>query len=533
MPRVRYTSGGKEGELLTRAKALRKDPTLLLPRLAKGCPDAPFERIRRDLETVKEAKQDSDELHRLSGRGEDLARSLAGLLYYAEEHPDINSAVARHPTGDIPFLPLANASKESLIAVQYYDDPRRLLLGYVHLAKGGFFGGGGLHFYALEREILCTGREAAPPPEFVRATLERLPYRIAPAAGEATGAGTSGRRDASSHVMICPHLARGDAEAHLIVRWTSVDRTLKICRKCAREDTHLLSSLSESMAIPSLEGEFEVEATLPIDHAHKGACVLTSLPSLSSSLEKRYRAGRLSDAALLKSFGEDVDRSLESVRSTVLVAGGRCYEGNVEDFLEALGPTPVERAALSEVLPTLGRPLICPEARAGKVVELLWKDHSMELLTAAGASPEEARRREAEARSAPGRVAEVLNRMAQHLKEEEAVAQLPSYRDLVPEAALADRLARLMRTSGAPEVERSIARESPPEGKVRGLAWAFLLALGKEGQQAWRFSDTEKEFGEALAPAARKLLHAPAKGYHEALNALLLEAGIPTWGVRV
>ncbi|MDE1837809.1 MAG: hypothetical protein KGJ23_14495 [Euryarchaeota archaeon] len=528
MPRIRYTSGGKEGELLSRAKALRKDPMVLLPRLSKDCPTGPFDRIRRDLEAVQEAKQDAEELKHLSGKGESLARAYAGLLYYAEERPSVVSQVARHPTGDIPFLPLSNGSKEAEIAVQYYDDPRRLLLGYVHMARGGLFGGGGFHFYALERGILCTGKEADPPPEFVRASLEHLPYRLSQVSSKEGG--TAARGDGTQGTLVCQHLARGEAELHLIVRWTSVARTLKVCERCVKPDAHLLASLSESMAIPHPEGEFEVSARLPIEHVHEGRCPLGDLPTLPGALEKRYRAGRLSDAELLRSYNDEIERSEEGVRSTVLVAGGRCYEREVENFLGALAPTTVERRALAKVLPDLGRPLISPEARAGKVVELLWKDHALDLLEAAGASPEEARRREAEARSAPGRAAEVLNRFAQQQREEEAVAKLPTYRALVPEAELADRLARLLRTAGAAEVERRISRESPPEGKVRGMAWAFLLALGKETSQAWRFSDTEKEFGQALAPAARRLLDAPASGYHEALNALLLEAGIPTWG---
>ncbi len=530
MPRIRTTSGGREGELLARARALRKEPSLLLPRLAKGIPTGPFDKVERDLMAVQEAKKDLAELKRLSGKGEDLARAYAGLLYYAEERPNVLAIVARHPTGDIPYLPLANSSKESQIAVQYYDDPRRLLLGYVHLARGGFFGGGGFHFYALEDGILCTGKEADPPPEFVRAALEQLPYRLAPPVPKDAA---SGGRTEGGNVLVCQHLARGDAAAHLLVRWRSVGRTLKVCERCAREDAHLVASLSESMAIPNLEGEFEVDAVLPVRHQHEGSCPLARLPDLPPSLEKRYRAGKMSDAELLKAYREEVDRVLDGVRSTVLVAGGRCYQDDVGKFLDALEPTPAERRALTKVLPHVGHPLISPEARAGKVVELLWKDHALDLLRAAGASEEEARRRETEARNAPGRASEVLNRVAQQVREEAAVAQLPAYRGLVPEAELADRLARLLRTAGAAEVERRISRESPPEGKVRGITWAFLLALGKEGSQAWRFSDTEKEFGAALAPAARRLLEASSSEYHEALNALLLEAGIPTWGERV
>lgn len=527
MPRIRYTSGGREGELIARAKLLRKDPTLLLPKLADGCPSGPFDRIRKDLEAVKEARQDLDDLDRLRGKGEELARAYAGLLHYAEERPDLLTTVARYPTGEIPYLPVAKTSAEALIATQYHDDPRRLLLGYVHLAKGGFFGGGGFHFYALEKGILCTGKAADPPEEFVRASLERTPYRLVPAP-----AGSQGR-EKTDGMRVCQHLARGESVEHLVVRWRSVGRTLKVCERCTREDAHLLASLSENMVIPNPDAEFEVEAVLPIHHEHKGPCAIAELPSLSTATERRYRAGKLSDAELLKAHTEDRNAALASVRGSLYIAGGHCYGGDLEAFLPALDPTPAEKRALSKVLPTLGQPLVSPELRAGKVIEVLWKEHAVELLRAAGASEEEANRRAAEARSAPGRASEVLNRFAQQRKEEATLAKLPSYRGLVPEAALADGVARLYRTAGAAEVERMIARESPPEGKVRGLAWAFLSALGKESTQAWRFSETEQEFGAALAPDAQRLLEAPSSEYHEALNALLVAAGITAWGSRV
>lgn len=528
MPRIRYTSGGREGEVLSRAKQLRKDPSPLLPRLADDCPTGPFDRIRRDLEAVHEARQDLDDLERLTGRGEELARAYAGLLHWAEERPDMVTLVARYPTGDLPYFPVAKTSVEALIATQYHDDPRRLLLGYVRLAKGGLFGGGGFHFYALERGILCTGKEADPPEEFVRATLERAPYHLRPPSVPATGG-----KEGADGLRVCQHLGRGEAEEHLVIRWRSVGRTLKVCERCAKDDAHLLASLSENMVIPDPDSEFEVEAVLPLRHEHPGSCPLGEIPPLSPATERRYRAGKLSDAEVLKAHSDEVGAAVGSVRAAVYVAGGRCYDGDVGALLQALDPTPVERRALGKVLPTLGSPLICPESRAGKVVEMLWKDHAVELLRAAGASPDEAQRRAAEARSAGGRASEVLNRFAQQRKEEATLAKLPTYGRLVPEAELADRVGRLFRTSGAAEVERMIARESPPEGKVRGIAWAFLAALGKEGSQAWRFSETEQEFGTSLAPAAKRLLEVSPEGYHEALNTLLLEAGIPAWGTRM
>jgi hypothetical protein len=524
MPRIRYTSGGKEGEVLSRARALAKDPTLLLPRAPDGSLSPLFPRLLQDLKTVQGHAEEPDQLDRLTFRGEPLARAYAGLLHYAAKRPSLNHQVARFPTGDIPYLPVERVPKEELIAVQYFDDPRRLLLGYLHYARPSLFGGGGYHFYATKDSVVCTGRSADPPTSFVENALGEIPYRLTVLPGE------EGWPDGT--VLACSHLVRGDREPYLEVRWASARRTLRVCRRCAGEDRHLLASLSGSMVVPDPAGEFEVTVVYPLQHEHREACPAGEPPGLSRRSEKAYREGRLADQELLKEHLAEVEGSLRSHRGRLLIGGGRCFGEEVPLFVDALDPTPAERTALRRVLGRMEEPLLAPELSAGKVVEALWKDHARELLRAVGASPAEVDRFSAEGRSG-GRAAETLNRVARRRAEEATVAELPRYHELSAEAHLADDLARRYRRGGAADVEHRISVADPPEGKVRGLAWAFLVALGKEQGQAWRFSDTEKEFGGSLAPSAERLLKASPEEYHAALERLLTEAGVTRWGRRL
>ena len=523
MPRIRYTSGGKEGEVLARARALTKDPTLLLPRAPDGSVSPLFPRLVQDLKTVQGHAEDPDQLDRLTFRGEPLARAYAGLLHYAAKRPSLNHQVARLPTGDIPYLPVERVPKEELIAVQYFDDPRRLLLGYLHYARPSLFGGGGNHFYATEDAVVCTGRSADPPASFVDNALRAVPYRLTSVPGD-PGTG--------SILLACAHLVRGDREPYLEVRWASAHRTLRVCRRCAGEDRHLLASLFGSMVVPDPAGDFEVTVVYPLQHEHREACPAGELSALSRRSEKAYRDGRLADQELVKEHLAEVEGSLRSHRGRLLIGGGRCFGEEVPLFVDALDPTPAERTALRRVLGRREEPLLAPELSAGKVVEALWKDHARELLRAVGASPAEVDRFSAEGRSG-GRAAETLNRVARRRAEEATVAELPRYQELSAEAHLADDLARRYRRGGASDVEHRISVADPPEGKVRGLAWAFLVALGKEQAQAWRFSDTEKEFGGSLAPSAQRLLQAAPAEYHEALERLLIEAGVTRWGRRL
>ena len=83
--RIRRASGGREGELVRRASKLRESVDPLLPRLARNCPPDRFDRLRRDLEEVRVAKDDEHRLDRMRRWGEPLVRAYAGLLrFYLE-----------------------------------------------------------------------------------------------------------------------------------------------------------------------------------------------------------------------------------------------------------------------------------------------------------------------------------------------------------------------------------------------------------------------------------------------------------------
>jgi hypothetical protein len=517
MPRVRPTSGGKEGEILARARALARDFAPLLPRLEGEDPPGPFARLREDLETVHEAREDASTLRRLAGRGEDLARAYAGLLHYAIERPRLDMLVARLPTGDVPYLPVASAPPESLVAVQYYDDPRRRLYGYLKWARGGLLGSGGRHFYALEREVVCTGRRAEPPEGFVRATLARLPYRLLESPGEE-----------SSRVFECVHRQRGEPDPYLELRWRSAKLSLRLCRRCAREDAHILGGLLENMLVPDPEREFEVRLRQPLRHVHESPCAPQGLESLASPDLRRYRAGRLSDREFLEGYATLWEEAFQRDRTSGWVVAGVCYGHDADRLLEDLRPNPVEREALRAGLREQQGGLWVSEATPGKVLEALWPEHGPALLTAIGATEAEVSRYVRSGESPPHRVSELLARLSREHRQREAIAALPTYGDLPPEAAFVDGLARAYRTDGEPAVEKRILSSTPPEGKLRGIAWAFLLAIGRDRHQAWRFSDTEQEFGRALRPAAEELLRAPPEDYHRALKTFLRQAGLST-----
>jgi hypothetical protein len=507
MVRLRRASGGREEGLLKRAEALRKSSAALLPDRTRDCPPEPFDRLSERLEEVRDSKDDAKRLDHFRRWGEPLVRSYAGFLHFYLE-PELPPLLPARVGGfEVSYAPLARAPAQYQIAVQQYDDPRKLILAYLDLAHKGFY------FFALPDRLLCTGREAAPPAEFLRKQDEGLPYRFD------RGGGDKGH-------FLCAHLARGEPVPYLGVSWTSAGRDFRVCEQCARTDAQLLGALAAGLAQPRAEEAFAVNAALNVDCRGGADCIHRRLPELSRGLERRYAAGRFSDRELLDQDLAETTPILARVGGPLFVAGGVCYGADARAFLDALHPNRVERAALERVLPGVEGLFELEAPTASQALERLWRSQAEEVVAAIEPDPAEAARLIAEARASPGRVSELLRRAAQRAEERETLAALPQYHALGPEAAFVDGAARAFRTGGPPAAERRIEQTLPREGKQRGLAWGLLVAIERAGPHTWQFTDTERQFGESLAGPARRVLEVPAPEYGPALAALLTSAGV-------
>ncbi|MGP8078675.1 MAG: hypothetical protein ACLQD8_06480 [Thermoplasmata archaeon] len=511
MARIRRGSGVREQDLVARAKSLSERVDGLLPRLTPDCPTERFDRLREELEEVRAAADDERRIERFSRHGDPIARAYAGLLKFALEPTTPVVVSFSVPDGEVSYVALARTTREAEVAVQQSDDPTRLLLGYVDWARKGF------HFFATRRTLWCTGRSPRPPPDFLSERVGELPYRLI--------------EDPTHHRLDCSHLAAGEARPFLEVGWPGAERSFRVCRRCAKADRHLLSSLSDGAIVPDPSSEFVVSAFLNVRCQGGEECVHARLPDLPRSLLKRYELGRLSDGQLLDEYVAELKPRIERADRPTFVAGGICYGNRRSEFLDALGATPVERRALEEVLAGERGYFEVDEPSASRALERLWTEHAEEIVGAIVPDPEEARRLVEEARNAPGRVAEILKRAQRRNEEREVLEALPRYQRLAREAGWVDRIAREHRTRGDAGAERAILQSLPREGKERGLAYGLLLALGRGSAHAWQFSPTEREFGQSLEPQARALLRAPADGYHAALARLLETAGVVDWGI--
>jgi hypothetical protein len=511
--RMRYGSGVRKDDLLERARKLRESVDPLLPRLGPECPTDRFDRMREDLEKVREARDDESHLERMSHWGDPLPRAYAGLLKFSHD-PQMPTVVAFPvPAGEqVSFAPLSRATREAEVAVQHFEDPERLLLAYQDWARKGF------HFFAGPTRLWCMGRSPEPPADFRTAKLAALPYRFIADA-------PSGRYD-------CAHLNAGEPRPYLEVGWPGAHATFRLCRRCAKGERQLFATLTQGIVTPDLEGEFPVGAALNVTCHGGEACVHADLPALSRNARRAYEAGRLSDAQLIAAYLSEIRPRIEATRSPTFVAGGVCYGSDREAFLGALHATPIERHAIDEALGASSGLFEIEEATASKALEHLWAEHADTIVHSIVSDPKEAQKYLQEGQRAPGRIAELLKRAQRRSEEREVLGALPRYSRLTREAAYVDSVARAFRSQGVPSAERAAVQSLSHEGKERGLAYGILLALGRAAAHSWQFSNTEKEFGASLEAQARDVLYASPEDYHAALDHLFSTAGVAHWGER-
>lgn len=513
MPRIRRISAVRKEDLLDRGKVLRGTVEPLLPKLTKDCPTDRFDRLREELEEVRAVRDEEDRLDRFARRGDPLARAFAGLLKFYLKPEAIIVATFPLPNGGIPYAPLARTDAEAEVAVQHSDDPARLLIGYLDWTRKGY------HFFASNDRLWCTGRTSEPPPEFRSAKLAELPYRFMP--------------DSERRRYSCAHLAENEARPFLEVGWAGADTRFRVCDRCAKPDRHLLSSLSDGIAVPDPGIEFPVTASLNVRCRAGPECVHAHLPDLPRGLRQTYEKGRLGDADLLREYLAELRPRIERAGRPTLVVIGTCFGSDLEGFLNELHPTAVERRALEAALRETPGYFSIDRATAGQALEQLWPTHAETIIRSIVEDSAEAEKLIDDLRRAPtGRVAEILKRVQRHQEEREVLTSLPRYHGLSPQAEYVDRVARAYRTQGESGAERAVLEYLPREGNVRGLAFALLLALGRADRQTWQFSETEQKFGAFLMEAARGTLTAPPDGYHDALSRLFLAAGVAEWGTR-
>jgi hypothetical protein len=340
--------------------------------------------------------------------------------------------------------------------------------------------------------------------------------------------------EASPGIWTCPHVdpkvvkgAEPIDGTYLRLEWASANVLVGVCKRCARssKDSSIVA-ISRHMAVPKLENDFKVQVL----HRLEGAadCSLwdrLSRLSLDDEVLDDYLKGQIDDAATIDRHLVTVDDALRDHRGPHFILGNKCYCDDAKTFVEALSPSEEERLALEAVLPLLDSPLVLDRATPAKVLAELWEDHGEEALHAVVGGDEELLAKYVDHPDVQSSPSTVLKRALIDHRKDTIISKLPSYDRLPMIARFADKVARAYRTEGSRGAMRTLEKERGSDTRIKSVAYAFLLTLGKEASKKWQYDRTEMDFAAFLKEKAGALLEAEPDEYHEALQAILSATG--------
>ena len=512
---VRTPAKTMERELIHRAEQLAKDPSKALPSIVSPCPKDPFAKVLKKMEVVSKYAGDEKRLEKMAGRGDPIVRAYAGTLMLAAAGKAPYLASLKLPQGEVFYAVRGKVAKEKLVGMQWFDHPIYRLLLFLDLAvKRPYY-----HFYSTRDVLYCSCKEPRPPKDYVDFAMQQPKVNLS---------------QVEEGIWSCPHVEKEALKAgkpiegtYLRIEWMSGKQVLGLCKRCARSSRgSTLGSISSHMAVPKLEDDFDVKVL----HRLEGSddCPLwdklSKLPLVNEDLED-YMKGAVDDTGIIDRHLRNVDEALRDHKGPHFILEDRSYCDDASAFVDALNPRDEERLALEAVLPELDHPLILERATPAKVLGELWENHGEAMLGAVVAGDEELLERYIDHPDVQSSPSLVLKRALVDHRKRTIISRLPKYGKLTLVARFADKVARAYRTEGTDGALKAVEKERGSDKRIKPVAYAFLLTLGKEASKKWQYDNTEIDFATFLQDKAKDLLDAEPEEYHGALQALLSATG--------
>jgi hypothetical protein len=452
-------------------------------------------------------------LKRFSEKGDLLARAYAATILLTYEGKAPYLAPFKTPFGTVPYAVRGKTSKEKLVAVQNFDDPKWLLLGVLDVVKKKK-----LHVYSTKSGLICTGRVAEPPSEFIADAVKGLNVNL-----ERTG-----------KIFTCPHLTAKGVRSreekgvpYLELDWRSADVTVGICERCSRKSKgHSMATLTQRIADRDITKDFEINImSTPICMDKCDRCEVEDPPELSTELLKKYQLGEISDSDLFQDHLDDLKDSYSRLDKNVYILENHCYGSNLKAFIKALKPTSIERKALFVVLKKANESVVFDRATPSKILGHYWSRFGKNAIFAITHDNKVTKNIFKKFDINRTKASEILKEADIEIKKKTIISLLPDYIKLPSIADFANQIARIYMTKGVDDTVRAIEKYRGGDTKVKAVAYAFLLALKRGEGKKWQYTQTEFDFAQYLKDPAEKLLKSEPDSFHDALQNLLSATG--------
>lgn len=501
----------QEKELITKAKKIKKNPKLVIPKCDHEG-RCPLDKIRRQVVRVQSYAEDEKKLTRLAGSGDQLARAYAATLLLAQSEKAPYLAVFRTPFGEIAYAQRGKVKKEKLIGVQHYDKPKWRFMSLVDLATKK-----GLHIYFTKSGLICKGREAKPPEIFVREMIGDLKYQFRKV----------------GNIYTCEHIQPKDVKekeitshSYLLVSWKSAKVKIAVCVRCASKKSNIIASITQNMAVPKPEKDFEIDVINNVDcKVDCKNCKFEKHIDIEDEIKQSYNNGTLSDYGLLEKHAIEFEEHIKEGDIKVYVMDEDCYGEDMDAFIEALNPTDYEKEGLIEILKKVKTPVVVSKGTPNKILGMFWDEYGKDAINAILGDEKTAENLFDKKDTAKSSPSQILKEATILMKKRDIISALPEYPHLPPIAKFADNVARIFMTKGKEDALRAIEHYKGGDTRIKSVAYSFLLAMDQGASKKWQYTKTEIDFAQFLKEPASKLLKSKPGEYHDNLQSLLSATG--------
>ncbi len=464
----------------------------------------PLVRTIKEVKHIIEKRNDRKWLRRrmVRRRGDNVAQALAGTMLAANEEEHETVAIFHHPVyGETSYVRRGIGRPAHQASLQNQHDPRFRLLVWEEHAKSG------LWFFTTDDGVHCSGVKARPPDGWVDEGLAAAAIELRSGDGVWWSAGLDEEkvRDQS------PTSAGW-------IRLTLEDGTVVgvSARELRRSKENFIPSLSLRMLPPKLSAMSEAEwvwapGGWPAGRSLPEGATAATAEVMRSWLDMEIEDSELAGKARAAAVGcWDVG----------VMVGERWFERG-EDWSSAIDGGDLERQAVHIALDSLegglhirrdgvmldlhDDVLRIEEVNANALLTTLWDEHGGHIIGEMFDLQED----EAdEVADRPRRKGQGFNAFLKSLDEElgnrRRLARLPWRGASLPSVlGFAHRLITAAHTEGLGSTMASIRKRQ--DDSEAALGWAWLVAHGRDGSEAWRFEQAARDKGSDWAPALQRL----------------------------
>ncbi len=509
---ARTASKVQQKDLISNAKKLRKDPSLLMPKCVGECRKCPFKKLLNQLERVASFADEEKRLIKFSKSGDQLVRAYAAALLLAHEGKIPYLAVARFPFGEVAYAIRGKVRKEKLIGVQHFNEPLWRMLAFMDFVKTSK-----INLFSTKARLYCTGSSSKPPKEYLEEVWSIIKYPL------------KREEDIWHSESLDPFEVRdslSSGDSYLRIKWVGAGVIIGISQKALKDNANIFGVLTQQIAGPELNSEFDVSVIFKMDCDSECAdCPSKTQIELDFKKKKAYFTGALSDLALFTLHANIQNETIMEAQKPVYILESHCFGNDLDSFIDSMKPTREEKVALKAVLSGVGGSVLAKKTTPSKLLAGYWPEWGSSAINAVVGDSELAEQIFKEYDITNIAPSQILIEADMRLKKQALSSVLPSYNFLPPLAKYADEVARVFKIAGKDEAVRVVDRHGAKDTKIKSVAHAFLQSMGADAGKAWQFSDTEIDYAHFLKEFTDLLLEAEPSEYHEALERLLSATG--------